>query len=147
MVKSSEQTGRSMIEMLGVLAIVGVLSVAGIMGFNAAMEKYKIEKVREEMHTISANLMMLYHNESNYAGLNNDLAKQLGVIPDNMIKSGTVRNAFGGDVEISAVDYGGVENGAFKVEFKGLPPKVSVQLGTDGGNEINKNLMYVQIKK
>jgi len=131
--------------MLGVLAIVGVLSVAGIAGYSKAMEKYKIEKAREEMYNISANLMMLYHNESNYAGLNNDLAIKLGVIPDNMIKSGTIRNAFGGEVEISAVDYGGVENGAFKVLFKGLPQKATIALGTDGSNEINKNLMYVQL--
>ena len=31
--------GRSMIEMLGVLAIVGVLSVGGIAGYSKAMEK------------------------------------------------------------------------------------------------------------
>ena len=37
----SNQSGRSMIEMLGVLAIVGVLSVAGIAGYSKAMAKYK----------------------------------------------------------------------------------------------------------
>ena len=31
------QSGRSMIEMLGVLAIIGVLSVGGLMGYNRAM--------------------------------------------------------------------------------------------------------------
>lgn len=35
------QHGRSMIEMLGVLAIVGILSVGAIAGFNKAMSKYK----------------------------------------------------------------------------------------------------------
>ena len=38
------QYGRSMIEMLGVLAIIGVLSVAGIAGYSKAMEKWKIDK-------------------------------------------------------------------------------------------------------
>ncbi|MGN0919215.1 MAG: Tfp pilus assembly protein FimT/FimU, partial [Alphaproteobacteria bacterium] len=33
------QSGRSMVEMLGVLAIIGVLSVAGIVGFKNAMDK------------------------------------------------------------------------------------------------------------
>ncbi len=37
----SNQSGRLMIEMLGVLAIVGVLSVAGIAGYSKAMAKYK----------------------------------------------------------------------------------------------------------
>lgn len=35
------ETGRSMVEMLGVLAIVGVLSVAGIAGYTTAMNQYR----------------------------------------------------------------------------------------------------------
>ncbi len=35
------QLGRSMIEMLGVLAIIGVLSVGGIAGYSKAMQKWK----------------------------------------------------------------------------------------------------------
>ena len=42
------EKGRSMIEMLGVLAIIGVLSVGGIAGYSKAMEKFKITKVIEE---------------------------------------------------------------------------------------------------
>ena len=37
----STDTGRSMIEMLGVLAIMGVLSIGGIAGYNYALTKYK----------------------------------------------------------------------------------------------------------
>ncbi len=39
--------GRSMIEMLGVLAIIGVLSVGGIAGYSKAMQKWKINKTVE----------------------------------------------------------------------------------------------------
>ena len=42
------QKGRSMIEMLGVLAIIAVLSVGGIAGYSKAMEMYKEDKVIEE---------------------------------------------------------------------------------------------------
>ena len=38
MVKNED--GRSMVEMLGVLAIIGVLSVAGISGYSMAMRKF-----------------------------------------------------------------------------------------------------------
>lgn len=41
----NNQSGRSMIEMLGVLAIIGVLSVGGIAGYSKAMYKYKLTKV------------------------------------------------------------------------------------------------------
>lgn len=42
------QYGRSMIEMLGVLAIIGVLSVGGIAGYSKAMGKWKVNKISEE---------------------------------------------------------------------------------------------------
>ena len=37
--------GRSMVEMLGVLAIIGVLSVGGITGYRTAMDRYKANKL------------------------------------------------------------------------------------------------------
>ena len=40
--------GRSMIEMLGVLAIIAVLSVGGIAGYSKAMEKFKVNKAIEQ---------------------------------------------------------------------------------------------------
>ena len=39
------ENGRSMVEMLGVLAIIGVLSVAGIAGYTMAMNKYKANEI------------------------------------------------------------------------------------------------------
>ena len=42
------QSGRSMVEKLGVLAIIGVLSVGAIAGYSKAMMKYKLNKQAEE---------------------------------------------------------------------------------------------------
>ena len=39
--KTNSQSGRSMVEMLGVLAIIGVLSIAGIGGYKIAMDMNK----------------------------------------------------------------------------------------------------------
>ena len=39
------QQGRSMIEMLGVLAIVGILSVAGLAGYLTAMNRYRVNQI------------------------------------------------------------------------------------------------------
>ena len=44
----TSETGRSMVEMLGVLAIVGVLSVAGIAGFKNAMDKNRANTIINE---------------------------------------------------------------------------------------------------
>ena len=51
------QSGRSMIEMLGVLAIIGVLSVGGIAGYSKAMEMYKINKIIEEYSYLISGLI------------------------------------------------------------------------------------------
>ncbi|MCP4393068.1 MAG: type II secretion system protein [Alphaproteobacteria bacterium] len=46
------QSGRSMVEMLGVLAIVGVLSIGALSGYSTAMEKYKINLAVQEIKEI-----------------------------------------------------------------------------------------------
>lgn len=55
------ELGRSMIEMLGVLAIVGVLSVGGIAGFNKAMKTYRLNKGVEEF-VVFIRELMFYHD-------------------------------------------------------------------------------------
>ncbi len=41
--------GRSMVEMLGVLAVIGVLSVAGIAGYHNAMNRYRANEILNEV--------------------------------------------------------------------------------------------------
>lgn len=45
-------SGRSMVEMLGVLAIIGVLSVGAISGYSRAMMKYKLNKFSEGLNSL-----------------------------------------------------------------------------------------------
>ena len=52
--------GRSMIEMLGVLAIIGVLSVGGIAGYSKAMEKFKVNKIIGEYNQL---IMWILENQ------------------------------------------------------------------------------------
>lgn len=58
----SNQTGRSMIEMLGVLAIVGVLSVGAIAEFGKAMYKWKAIKCAEE-YNLFISEMLVYEKD------------------------------------------------------------------------------------
>ena len=51
--------GRSMVEMLGVLAIIGVLSVGAIAGYSKAMEKYKLNKHAEAVSMLINNVLQL----------------------------------------------------------------------------------------
>jgi type II secretory pathway pseudopilin PulG len=43
--KNTNESGRSMVEMLGVLAIIGVLSVGGIAGYTRAMRNWRANEI------------------------------------------------------------------------------------------------------
>ncbi len=58
-VQNQAQEGRSMIEMLGVLAIIGVLSIGGIAGYRWGMDKHVSNQILYEMNLNSAQLAML----------------------------------------------------------------------------------------
>ena len=87
-VSAYSQSGRSMIEMLGVLAIVGVLSVGGIAGYSKAMEKFKVNRAIEEYSYLIHGLME-YRNDivkmENKSGLVN-LSEQLNLLPPTWAK-------------------------------------------------------------
>ncbi|MBQ3695900.1 MAG: hypothetical protein II938_02900 [Alphaproteobacteria bacterium] len=47
---TNNESGRSMVEMLGVLAIIGVLSIGGIAGYTQVMKKYKANELINAMN-------------------------------------------------------------------------------------------------
>ena len=85
-VKSFE-LGRSMIEMLGVLAIIGVLSVGGIAGYSKAMEKFKINKVIEEYSYLIQGLIEQKDNivASHTVGNLTDVVIAMNLIPESWL--------------------------------------------------------------
>ena len=56
------EIGRSMLEMLGVLAVTGVLSVGGIMGYRFAMDKYRANETLNELQIRVADLSRQMQN-------------------------------------------------------------------------------------
>ncbi len=48
--QNQAQDGRSMVEMLGVLAIIGVISLGGIAGYKMAMERYQANQIANEIN-------------------------------------------------------------------------------------------------
>ncbi len=101
--RNNEQ-GRSMIEMLGVLAIVGVLSVGGIAGYSKAMGKFKTNKLIDQINMVTTNVRTLYATQPNYHGLTTTLARNVNLIPSEMYVTGEskVNNAFGGTLQLIA---------------------------------------------
>lgn len=61
--------GRSMVEMLGVLAIIGVLSVGGLMGYSVGMRRYKTNKLLNNLNLIFVNALNTFENETDFSGV------------------------------------------------------------------------------
>ena len=79
--------GRSMVEMLGVLAIIGVLSVGAISGYSKAMFKYKLNKHAESMNTLINNAIQLgpqLNRSFQQQAIGTIIFKQLNLIPEGM---------------------------------------------------------------
>ena len=87
------QSGRSMVEMLGVLAIIGVLSVGAIAGYSKAMFKYKLNKHVEQMNTLINAVARNVHSFDNLHSngstptLITSIFTKMGEIPTEMIKA------------------------------------------------------------
>ena len=78
------ESGRSMIEMLGVLAIIGVLSVGGIAGYSKAMSKYRVNKTVDQVSRIIANTRILYGSQRTYTGLDDGIINKAKLFPQEM---------------------------------------------------------------
>lgn len=82
----ARECGRSMIEMLGVLAIIGVLSAGGIAGYSEVMRKFKVNKTIEifrdslfrlsELETMNWNTFYEAYKTSDYVNL--------GLLPESI---------------------------------------------------------------
>ena len=88
--------GRSMIEMLGVLAIVGVLSVGGIAGYSKAMQKYKINKMLDDYTMLTTNILehldnLKYVSKNSSAIGMVDVLQASGIIPPSWKKMNSIK--------------------------------------------------------
>ncbi|MCM1323742.1 MAG: hypothetical protein NC218_06235 [Acetobacter sp.] len=131
---NSNQSGRSMIEMLGVLAIVGVLSVGGIAGYSKAMSKAKTNHFISQSSELVMNIRNLYISQHSFEGLNNEALINTGFVPTEMLNQDTsphsIRHAFSGNVIVYESK---ISNGlpkAFEIYFTGLEHQACLLLAT-----------------
>lgn len=129
---NSEQSGRSMVEMLGVLAIIGVLSVGGISGYSKAMAKFKMSKAMDQMSMLVANIRTTYASMATYNGLTTQIARDYGLASRDMFgtAANSLVNAFGGQVYVSAVTNNGMADTAFAIVYNGLDREACMGLAT-----------------
>ena len=136
------QYGRSMIEMLGVLAIIGVLSVGGIAGYSKAMTKWKINQTIEQIEQITHNTFTAYVNQKEMDDICTygrsgekaiNLLKSLSIISEDMIVDGQLKNSFGGKLHISIPlnEYEHhINEKSINIEYYNIPREACMALGS-----------------
>ena len=80
-------SGRSMIEMLGVLAIIGVLSVGAIAGYSKAMMKYKLNQYTQAINTLTNTVLQTKGQLDITPGKSaffNELFHKMNALPDGI---------------------------------------------------------------
>lgn len=143
----TQESGRSMIEMLGVLAIIGVLSVGGIAGYSQAMNKFKVSKTTDQIQTLVTNIRTLTASQRNYTLVDNPtILQKMGALTDEMCSDTTCSasnmvNPYGGAITMKAYSTG---NKHFFIAYKGLPASACVSLATQAWGDSSSGLEAVQ---
>ena len=134
MYKTNEH-GRSMKEMLGVLALLGVLSVGGIAAFGKMYSRYKINETQNQINAISSNISAIGAENSSYSGLNNIAAIKFGAVPTQAVDNaaaGTLSNLYGGSITIEGAPL--IENSkelmAYQIKYTGISIDACMMLAT-----------------
>ena len=104
------ESGRSMVEMLGVLAIMGVLAIGGIAGYRYAMDKYNANEILNEVRKRAVTA-----SQQRILGRTIDLSEWSNTIQGHPVT--TVDN-YNGDTSFFALTVSGIEQGVCDLVIK-----------------------------
>ena len=130
--RNSEQ-GRSMVEMIGILAVVMVLTVVAVGYFNKMIDKYRINTIREQITEVVLGVKQYFNRAGNYRGLDTESAIGVGIIPKNMTIEGDdsqARTIYGGDFRIETMIDPITNRPVFMVIIDKLPKQAALDLST-----------------
>ena len=141
----SNERGATLIEVMGVIAILGAL-VTGIWKLvNGAMYKYKLSEATVQIQSLAKNLSRFYAAIGNYDDLNeSDTISKLFenlVVPREMrVGSSTIKHSFFGDVTLSG------HGETFSIVFTKLPKNSCAELATLSWQKTDRtNLVSIKI--
>ncbi len=131
--KTTNESGRSMVEMLGVLAIIGVLSIGGIAGYSMAMNRYR---ANEALDAASKLAVVVFAGAQTYAathGSTDGYSSSIPTLYDAGLTAGT-KTGSGSNITITGKSKtpGGVSITATAVDDSGVT--ISLDFGSSGEN-------------
>ena len=118
MVIRKNDSGRSIVEMLGVLAIMGVITVMGIQGYSQAVEKINRNKTVETVTKIVQEVRALYATTDNYDGLGNKKLEGIGL---------KLAAPYGGNINVEKTE---TTNPGFSITVPNIPRQDCIYYST-----------------
>lgn len=142
----SSETGRSMIEMLGVLSIIAVQSVIGFYGFSHALEKWRIDKTVDQIMRMVVRLQITFVSQINYSSLGysteeiNNVLAFTGIMNNDMFvrdNSGNIKkpyaykNVYKGNVNVRVGNkYNNRDRSAFIIRYDSIPRQACIYIAS-----------------
>lgn len=131
----NQYKGFSLLELLLVLGIITALIVSAFIIFPKLKSSANAKAEASNLNTINAGIKELYNSQATYIGLNNTVAIQAKVVPDNIIKGGDIVTSFGGEVIIDNLTLS--DGYVYYITYVDVPPDVCINMlaGLRGGFE------------
>jgi len=137
--------GRSMMEMIGVLAIVGILSVGAIGAYSKAMDRHRANATINDITQIVTNTRQVFGQLDNrgYGSMdfnvksmqdknytNRKIADKMGIFPEH-IRRNDYLTAYNGKIQYFPDGMYKADDGkAFVIEFYGVPQDACIEIVT-----------------
>lgn len=137
------QSGRSMVEILGVLAVIGVLSIGGIAAYSKAMEKINIDKTIVDISMTAKKIKNLYAGQKSYENLDKQVFEQDLVAGTHKVTGMNKKllHRFDGETFVKPISL----NKGFVIVYNGLTQKACATLASvDWGNS-STGLKYLVV--
>ncbi len=126
--KKCSELGRTMIEVIGVLAILTAVSVGINKFINNMHDKYKISRITQQITDLRKNISNRYVANGDYSVINIQDMIDSNVIPSDMVDDGKVIHAYNAEVTFSGA------RDTYQVTFPELPHHVCVELAVMNWN-------------
>ena len=119
----NHETGRSMVEMLGVLAVIGVLSIGGIAGYSYGMDKYRANETIQDVNLRMMDLMTQLNNHPDSdPNISNEWGTKGAFYPMDVV--------YDYETLEYALEVSDVPKQVCKMVFDGLISSYSIEIGT-----------------
>ena len=131
--KSSE-TGRSMVEMLGVIAIIGLITVGAVTSVGFVDNMYRVNAALIEADKLAQDIIDTYSWSRTYADVNVNFLCQEKILTCEG-ENNTTRHKWGGEIEVEPADLVDAgDNYSFTITYKNVPATACEMLINSGDN-------------